>query len=116
MARAPEREPRSSTTRLGDWYATLVFARPSWLVLAVSERTLLPVVIPAKPFATLPLRIVEAAGAALAELGIPDDVITAELAEMREVHVAKTASRRVLGSMNDFVLALRFYLADSLDL
>lgn len=41
----PTDEPRPSTTRLGDWYANLVFARPEQLVLCVSERTLLAVVV-----------------------------------------------------------------------
>lgn len=35
---------------LGDWYATLLIVHRTWLIVAISEKTLLPVVIPAAPF------------------------------------------------------------------
>jgi hypothetical protein len=42
-----------STTRLGDWYATHLPWRPRHVSLLVSERTLLPLLMPLTPAATL---------------------------------------------------------------
>jgi hypothetical protein len=41
-----------STTRLGDWYVNILFFKPQ-LALFVSEATLLPVLVPFAPAATL---------------------------------------------------------------
>ena len=41
-------------------------------------------------------------------IGVPDAAIQAELLEMETVMIAATASRTVLGSMNDFVNMLSF--------
>lgn len=98
--------PGPSTGRLGDWYANILFVRPTQLVLAVSARTLLPVLLPAKPAADLPQRLVIGVEEMLRALSIPEEAIARELAEMRECRVAKTASRQVLGSMNDFAFML----------
>jgi hypothetical protein len=45
------------TTHLGDWYANLIHVGRQQLVLAVSEKTLLPVVVPAAPNSTLVPRL-----------------------------------------------------------
>lgn len=37
-------EAESSTTVLGDWYCTLLYTKPKQLILAVSERSRLPLV------------------------------------------------------------------------
>ena len=43
----PVREPVAEpSTALGNWYATAMFWRPRQVVLLVSERTLLPVLMP----------------------------------------------------------------------
>lgn len=42
---SPVVEMGTPTSRLGDWYAHLLFTRPTQLVLCVSERTLLSVLI-----------------------------------------------------------------------
>jgi hypothetical protein len=80
---------------LGDWYANL-------LVLCVSERTLLPVLVPAKDIAGLPTRLAIAVGDMLRAIGVPETEVIRELRQMVDWRIAKTASRQVLGSMNDF--------------
>ncbi len=45
----PAAGPAPPTMRLGDWYANLVILRRRHLVIAVSERTFLPVIIEAAP-------------------------------------------------------------------
>jgi hypothetical protein len=72
------------------------------LVLAVSNVTLLPVLLPAAPFKTLPARIPEATGQMFQALRVDPQKIAAELSSMSECFVATTNDRRVLGTMNDF--------------
>ncbi len=95
------------TTALGDWYATLVHAPRMQVVLLVSERTLMPLVVPAREAHTLVERIPLATARTLAELGVPLPAIEREVQAMAGPRLGKTASRRVLGSMNDFVQMMR---------
>lgn len=90
------------TTFLGDWYATLVYAPGMQLVLLTSERTLLPVVVPATEARTLAERFPLALARVLAELKVPLDSIDREVQAMAAPRIGKTASRQVLGTMNDF--------------
>lgn len=107
----PTPEPDTSDSVLGDWYANLIRVGRMQLVLAVSERTLLPVVLEAKDSGTLVRRLADALGSMLIELGVPDEAVAAERASMTEWIVAKTASRRVLGSLNDLAFQLKVGLA-----
>lgn len=91
------------TTVLGDWYANLVIAKPRHLVVAVSERTMLAVVVPAKDVLRLPQRVALAAREVLQAIGVPDDQVQAEFDQMQRAAFGKTASRSVLGGLNDFV-------------
>jgi hypothetical protein len=98
---------QASTTLLGDWYATAWFWRPQ-VALLVSEVTLLPVLMPLAPAATLLQRFGSQLAAVLDAHDTPAEFIDAELQEMDEVRLAKTASRSVVGIMNEFT-----YLADA---
>jgi uncharacterized protein DUF6933 len=97
-----EVDRESPTTVLGDWYGTLIHAPGMQLVLLVSERTLLPVVVPAREARTVTERFPLALGRALAELGVQPPAIEREVQAMAGPRIGKTASRQVLGSMNDF--------------
>jgi hypothetical protein len=59
------------STRLGDWYAHLLFTRPQ-LVLCVSDRTLLPVLVPARESRLLVPRLREAVAQMLGALGVAE--------------------------------------------
>lgn len=100
------------TTLLGDWYANILFVRPQQLVLCVSERTLLPVVLPAREIDTLTNRLPEAAAAMMSAVGISPASIKTEVEAMRVCHVGRTASKRVLGSLNEMVFLLDGGLRD----
>jgi hypothetical protein len=89
------------TNVLGDWYANLLIARHTWLIVAVSEKTLLPVVLPAAPFKTMAPRLAVAVGEHLRRLGVASERVDEEVAAMVTAVFAKTASRRVLGSLID---------------
>ena len=106
----PARDDSEPTTRLGDWYANLLFRPGQQLVLLVSQRTLLPVVIHAAPAASITARLPAAVADVLGALGVPASAVEAELREMRDVRVGKTDSRRVLGSMADFTYMLGAHL------
>jgi hypothetical protein len=104
--------PPASTTRLGDWYANLLFLQHQHLVLCTSERSLLSVIVPAKDPQRLPLRLRDAAQSLFRELGYHSDAIAAEMGAMAELAVGKTANRSVLGSMNDIVHHCRWHAAN----
>jgi len=91
----------ASTGILGDWYANLLNIGRERLVLCVSERTLLPVILPARKD-SFPGRFGEHLRWVLEEIDIPTGQIETEVAATREVAFAPTRSRQVLGSMNDF--------------
>ncbi len=109
---ADESTGAPSTTVLGDWYANILFSRPQQLILCVSERTLLPVVILAKECDSFPLRLVASVREVLGRLGVPREVIEREEREMRQFAYGPTRSKRVLGSMNDFMFQLSWLLHD----
>ena len=100
------------TTALGDWYANILFARPHQLVLCVSERALLPVVVIAKDFDSLPLRLAATVREVLTRLRGPQELIEREEREMRQFAYGPTQSKRVLGTMNDFMYQLSWLLHD----
>jgi hypothetical protein len=102
MKCSPAADPPASTTALGGWYANLIIARPAHLVLCVSERTLLPVLVPAKDIERLVPRLQTAVAEMLETLGVSSDVVAREVAEMEAVSIAKTANRSILGCMTDF--------------
>lgn len=104
---SPDPEPVPPDTVLGDWYANLVRAGRTEVVLAVSERTLLPVVVPVKESRTVARRVSEAAEPMLLSIGIPAEAVIVERDAMRDVVIAKTANRRVLGSLNDLAFQLQ---------
>lgn len=89
------------TTVLGDWYATVLFWRPQ-VALFVDQRTLLPVLVPFAPASTVLRRFRGDLGQVLDRLGVPAEFITAEVAEMASFRLEPTASRSVLGMMNEF--------------
>ena len=98
------------TTVLGDWYATLVHARPRQLVICMSERTLLVVLVPARESKSLGERFREAATAQLRRVGVPHAAVEAEALEMSELAFGPTASRSLLGCLREAVFALSLEL------
>lgn len=89
------------TTALGNWYATALFWKPQ-LALFVNERTLLPVLMPLAPAATVSRRFPSHLAAVLAAHEIDPAFIAHEIVAMAEVRFAKTANRSVVGIMNEF--------------
>lgn len=97
----------SSSGALGDWYVNPLFWRPQ-VALFVNERSLLPVLVPLAPATSVVSRLPAAFADIAARIGVDDSALRRELAVMGEHVLAKTASRRVLGVMNEFA-----HLSDS---
>ena len=97
-------------TILGNWYANVLFWKPQ-VVLLVNERTLLPVLMPFAPSATLSDRFPEALERVLEALGVPSAFIEAEIWAMADARYAKTANRSVIGIMNEFKYLAEVYRA-----
>jgi hypothetical protein len=100
----------TSATTLGDWCANLLIVRRQHLVLAVSQVTLLPVVLPLAPAKTFVDRLPESVSNVLGALGIDPKKIASEVDAMGACVVTTTNDRSVLGSMNDFSQMLDSYL------
>lgn len=88
-------------TLLGSWYATVWFWKPRVVVL-VNEATLLPVLMPLAPAATLPARIGDEIAVVLAAHGAPEATIAQEREGMADCRYGRTVSRSVVGIMNEF--------------
>jgi len=102
----PTSEAVSPTTVLGDWYANLLYLRPQQLVLAMNERTLLCALVTASPAATVAERLRVEVGGLLRDIGVPATKVEGELAAMVHVAIGTTASRAVIGCMNDAAFRL----------
>jgi hypothetical protein len=96
------RPDEHDTTTLGPWYAT----RMPWrtrVAMLVSESTLLPVLMPLTPAASWPARIAAQIAIVLAAHDAPGAFVESELQAMRDRRLGPTASRSVVGVMNEFV-------------
>ncbi|HUF82379.1 MAG TPA: hypothetical protein VMN03_14680 [Burkholderiales bacterium] len=94
---------------LGDWYASLIHARPQ-LVVCMSERTLLVTLIPARDIKLISDRFRAAVSAQLQRIGVPAVAVEAEMLAMSELRFAATANRRVLGCLREATFALELEL------
>lgn len=90
-----------STTQLGSWYVTQLFWKPH-VALFVNELTLLPILTPFAPAATLLDRFPAVLAEVLDAHRVPTTFVERELAEMADHRLTKTANRRVVGVMNEF--------------
>jgi hypothetical protein len=90
----PVADPPSSSAALGDWYANVLFWRPQ-VALFVNAVTFAPVLMPLAPSASVIAEVFHA-------LGVARSFVASEQDRMSAVVLAKTASRQVLGVMNEF--------------
>ena len=109
----PSTSPKPESGRLGHWYANLLNVGRSRWVLCLSERALLPVILPAKNGyfpATLPHEVANV----LMELGIDESLAVEEAKRMACLEIDRTRNRQVLGVMNDFSVQASLWLGDGL--
>lgn len=109
--RQPAAEPAAPPENaLGHWYANIMTIRRVPMVLALSETSLLAVLVPGAPFNTLPSRVTRAVADLLPRIGIAPELVQPEIAAMTPLTLAPTASRKVLGCLNrmEFELEVDF--------
>ena len=102
---------RPTTAALGNWYATVLFWRPQ-VALFVNEATLLPVLMPLAPAASVLARFPEAVAGTLRAHGLQVAFIEREAEQLADCRLAKTESRSVVGSMNGFRSLAEHYYRD----
>jgi hypothetical protein len=90
-----------SGTHLATWYATMLSWKPQ-VALLVNERTLLPVLMPLAPAKTLATRFPAHLATVLTAHRWLAHQIDAEIRQLNQHQLLKTANRSVLGSLNDF--------------
>ena len=95
---------------LGDWYANLLNFGSQRYVLCQSERTLLPVILPARN-ESFPAEFSSTLQKVLRMLGVPREAVDQEASAANEIQIARTRSRQVLGAMNDFAFNAQVYLS-----
>jgi len=115
MEKEPLKDPGPSTTALGDWYANVVYVERQPLVLAVSEKSLLPLLVRARELDQLPEHLMRTLVERLQRLGLPETVIRQEISRMVPFSYGKTANRSVLGTMNEFTFMLKYASGDHPD-
>lgn len=97
---------------LGTWHANLIRLAHSPIVLCVNDLSLLAVLVPGRDFPNLASVFRDRLIQRLRRLGVPENVISVELAAMEIVQIQPTNSRSVLASMNDFARSLKFQVGD----
>ncbi|WP_208027471.1 DUF6933 domain-containing protein [Rhabdothermincola sediminis] len=107
----PVGDPVQPATELVNWYATALFWKPQ-VALLVNERTLLPVFMPLAPATTLARRFPGELRRVLDAHGIDPRFVDHEIRSMGEGHYAKTASRSLLGVMNEFTFLGKVHRED----
>jgi len=111
-------DPPVPTTRLGDWYGNVLFPGHHRLMIFVSERSLLPVVMPLRERSQLLGNFRSRLAELLPHLSVSENAVSSELAQMGHASIAKTDNASLLGTMNDFIRNARAYvqMSDGLDL
>jgi hypothetical protein len=109
----PDQSPQPPSGALGDWYANLVPTAAGDLIIFVNERTLLTVAVPEWEAENLApwfrLRVANLLGM----IGISAKRASREMKHLEHVQFARTASRRILGSLNDLAWNYQWLAEDA---
>jgi hypothetical protein len=98
----PDPDPPQSTTVLGDWFAQPLSVGHQRFVLLASELSRLPILMPARDVKNIGRNFPHALGQMLWRLDIPAGKIERGVDAAREVVIAATNNRSVLGTLNDY--------------
>jgi hypothetical protein len=106
-----EDEP-TSDGRLGEWYAnvkSLPFRGKS-VVIFFNVNSYITVFVPGNGTRKMLPEFINRTGRLLQKLDVPQHLIDEEMEAMQEIRLLKTASRSILGSMNDVAHHLDAYI------
>lgn len=111
-------DPPAPTSALGNWYANVIPTVAGELIVFANERTLLSVALPIRilneSWGTLAPHFVKRVYNLLRMIGVPAHIAAREIDEMKEIEFAKTASRSILGSLNE--ISLHYQMAAKRDI
>lgn len=96
-----EDSPPPSEGRLGDWYVNLLNVGSQRLVLCVAEKSLLPVLCPARQN-EFPSQLYHHVAEVLEAVGVDQDVAAKEAKALTDLRIGRTKDRSILGVMNDY--------------
>ncbi len=103
--------PPQPTNRMGDWYGNVLFKGHHRLIIFVSEQSLLSVIIHSRERKQLlPNFRSRLSATSFSFQMFQSELVSMELAEMREVSIARTSNPSVLGTMNDLILNPKTYI------
>ncbi|HUO84221.1 MAG TPA: hypothetical protein VM534_03820 [Thermoanaerobaculia bacterium] len=100
------------TSPLGDWYVNLIPTVAGGVYLFVNEQSLLAVVVP-RGEPDLLRQFVARVGNILSMIGVSNQRIEEEVEHFRDARVARTASRKILGVMNEIAFQCQMVLEDA---
>jgi hypothetical protein len=103
-------DPLPSTTRLGDWYATILYSRSGHYLVLVSERSLFTIVLEARGLRDFERRFLRVLGEELSRLGIPAVAVEQELHEAGSLMYGAATNRTTIAYLNWVVRELKFNL------
>ena len=115
--KGPDSLPDSETVltldgRLGEWYAnvkSLPFRGKS-VVIFFNVNSYITIFVPGNGSRKMLPEFVDRTGRLLQRLNVPQHLIDEEMEAMQEIRLLKTASRSILGSMNDIGRHLNGYV------
>jgi hypothetical protein len=93
-------EPPPPTNSPGDWYADILYTRPTRLVLFLSERSGLSVVVEARQLDTLVPRFLRRLEELLVSISVPAPSIERELKATSNLAFGATTNRSARGLLN----------------
>jgi hypothetical protein len=102
--------PPQPTNRLGDWYGNILFTGHHRLIIFVSEQSLLPVIMPLRERKQLLPKFHSRLSELLFYLNVSEKAVSLELAELREMSIARTSNPSVLGTMKDFITRAKIFI------
>lgn len=102
----------TSTNTLSDWYFNYFIYARKYYLLGVCEKSLLPVIIPAKEIKDFPARFCGELDKILKFIRIEKQKIDEETAAMQEIRFTATKSKTVLGCQNDCIRLLPHIFED----
>ena len=102
-----------SSSKLGDWCVNVIPTAAGELFVFVNERSLCAVAVPPREVPELITLFVRRVANLLSMLGVPDNVIEAELTHMDDIRIGKATNRRVLGCANEIAFELQLLAEDA---
>ena len=108
LGNAGDPSPLESTTRLGDWYGTIVRLGRTQHLMFISQNSRLAAVLPARDAKRMFQVLPDVICSLLVEIGIPTSDIKEERERMSAVAFSRTQSRSLLGTLNDYSTMARY--------